>query len=119
MRPPEETVGSPDSQTDNATKAYISEEFSAVYKKYTIWRKTNMMGRQERILAVDGDYIYILPSEQKNFFDNLKTISFHISSVLSCLQSKKSSPTFKISFQKDRETKVYEFDAVNPQEAGI
>ena len=99
--------------------AYFSDEYASVYKKYTVTRKmAMMMGRQERAFAIDGDFVYIMPPENKNLlFDNVKTISFHISNVVACKQIKKSNPIFKLTCNKDRETKTYEFEAATPQEA--
>jgi hypothetical protein len=33
------------------------------------------VGRQDRIFAVDGDYIRIMPPENRNLFDTVKTVS--------------------------------------------
>jgi hypothetical protein len=73
LRPPEEA----DHDTDYEGPAYISEEYTSVYKKYNVMRKMpKIMGRQERVLAIDGDYIYIMPPENKNLFDSVKTVPF-------------------------------------------
>ena len=36
-------------------------DFSQTYKKYTVQRKI-AIGRHERVLAIDGDYIHVSPS---------------------------------------------------------
>lgn len=35
-------------------------DFSQTYKKYTVQRKI-AIGRHERVLAIDGDYIHVSP----------------------------------------------------------
>jgi hypothetical protein len=38
-------------------------------------RRTAMFGgRTERVLAIDGDYLHIMPAENKSFFDSVKTV---------------------------------------------
>lgn len=113
LRPPEET-----DQEEYEQPVYRSDEYTSVYKKFNVTRKmAKMMGRHERVLAIDGDYVYIMPPENKNLFDSVKTTSFHINSVVSCKQMKKSWPSFKMSVQRERDVKIYEFEAASPQEA--
>ncbi|CAG8450719.1 1502_t:CDS:2, partial [Scutellospora calospora] len=51
-----------------------SNEYMSVYKKYTVNRKLPMfVGRHERVLAIDGDYIHIMPSETRTMFESMKT----------------------------------------------
>jgi hypothetical protein len=99
------------------------------------------VGRHERVLAIDGDYIHIMPPENKTFFDNIKTVmnpgstddpspgcssfslclgqsSFHINTVISCKQNKKGSTAIKLLCQRDRDTKAYDLECNTPQEAG-
>jgi hypothetical protein len=114
LRPPEELERDDD---DFETPAYISEEYASIYKKYTVTRKMPMVGRQERGFSIDGDFIYIMPPENRNLFDNVRTISVHISNIVSCKQVKKSSPMFKLVCLKDRDTKTFEFEAATVQEA--
>ncbi|EGO03414.1 hypothetical protein SERLA73DRAFT_174884 [Serpula lacrymans var. lacrymans S7.3] len=95
-------------------------DFTAAYKKYTIYRKMPMLTRQERTLAIDGVYIHIMPStnKAKAVFDSGKTTSFHIKSVVGCQQSTKSSTIFKIVVQRDSRNKRYDFEADTPKLAG-
>ncbi|OLL22449.1 Stress-activated map kinase-interacting protein 1 [Neolecta irregularis DAH-3] len=44
------------------------------YQKWTVWRRGHFMGRHERTLAIDGDYIHIMPPDQKTMFEAPKTI---------------------------------------------
>ncbi|KAJ6263238.1 hypothetical protein Dda_1799 [Drechslerella dactyloides] len=49
---------------------------SAGYQKFTVWRKMPMsfISRHERVLAIDGEYVHIMPSDQnKTLFDSPKT----------------------------------------------
>ncbi|EJD01500.1 SIN1-domain-containing protein [Fomitiporia mediterranea MF3/22] len=85
-----------------------------VYKRYTVFRKVPMLvARMERTLAIDGDYIHIMPSANKarGVFDSGKTVSYHIKSVVNCSQSGKGSATFKIIFRRDGGDKRYDFEA--------
>ena len=45
------------------------------YKKYFVNRKMPMfVGRRESVIAIDGDYIHIMPPEHKGMFDSVKTV---------------------------------------------
>ncbi|KAI3644569.1 hypothetical protein MP228_010733 [Amoeboaphelidium protococcarum] len=116
LRPPEEM----EQDVDYDEPQYIPDEYTSVYKRYNVTRKMPMiMSKIERIMAIDGDYIYFMPPENRNFFDSVKTVSFHIANIVSCKQAKKST-TFKMVIVKDngkQDTKTYEFDAQSPSEA--
>ncbi|KAI0043578.1 hypothetical protein FA95DRAFT_1524028 [Auriscalpium vulgare] len=94
-----------------------AKDFTAAYKKYTVFRKMPMLvGRHERVLAIDGPYVHIMPSSNKAkvVFDNGKTSSYHINSVVSCQQSAKSSSSFRFvvhRVSRDGGNKRYEFEA--------
>ncbi|CAG8570556.1 10827_t:CDS:10, partial [Paraglomus occultum] len=90
-----------------------SNDYTSVYQKYTVNRKTPMfVGRHhERILAIDGDYIHIMPSETRTMFDTMKTSSYHISNILSCKPTKKVSANFKLVINRDTGNKTYDFEA--------
>ncbi|KAH9991561.1 stress-activated map kinase interacting protein 1-domain-containing protein [Russula vinacea] len=91
-----------------------SQDFTAAYKKYTVYRKMPMIvGKHERTLAIDGPYIHIMPTTNKAakaVFDSGKTSSYHIHSVVSC-QSGKSSSALRILVHRDGGNKRYEFEA--------
>ncbi|RIA85683.1 stress-activated map kinase interacting protein 1-domain-containing protein [Glomus cerebriforme] len=95
-----------------------SNEYMSVYKKYTVNRKIPMfVGRHERVLAIDGDYIHIMPSETRTMFESMKTSSYHITSVMSCKANKKSPSSFKLEIFRDSGTKTYDFEAESPKVA--
>jgi hypothetical protein len=77
------------------------------------------VGKRESVLAIDGDYVHIMPPEKTGMFDSVKTTSFHVSQVLSCKQSKKAPSNFKISVIKDRDHdhKTYELEAETAKDA--
>ncbi|KAK0207957.1 stress-activated map kinase interacting protein 1-domain-containing protein [Desarmillaria ectypa] len=93
-------------------------DYTAAYKKYTISRKMPMLvAKQEKTLAIDGVYIHIMPStnKAKAVFDNGKTYSYHIKSIVDCQQSTKSSNIFKLVLTGN---KRYDFEAESPRLAG-
>ncbi|KAF5351261.1 hypothetical protein D9756_008465 [Leucocoprinus leucothites] len=96
-------------------------DYTAAYKKYTIYRKMPMLvARQPRTLAVDGEWVHIMPSSNKakNVFDSGRTSSYHIKTIADCQQSSKSSSTFKIVLTRGGgTTKRYDFEAENPKMA--
>ena len=59
-------------------------------------------------------------NKAKNVFDNGKTASYDIKSIVACQQSSKSSATFKLVVHRgDTErNKRYEFEAESPKLAG-
>ncbi|KAI9762202.1 MAG: hypothetical protein M4579_000525 [Chaenotheca gracillima] len=95
---------------------------SANYKKYTVWRKQPMsfMPTHERILAIDGEYLHIMPGEtgKSTIFDSgAKTTTIHFSSIIGCKSSRKHQSNFRVVVFKERESKRYDFEAQNPAEA--
>lgn len=97
-----------------------SQDFTAAYKKYTVYRKMPMIiGKQERTLAIDGPYIHIMPTANKaakTVFDNGKTSSYHINSFFSCQTGKTPSSAFRFVVRRgDGGHKRYEFEAENPK----
>nr|XP_018265372.1 uncharacterized protein I303_01738 [Kwoniella dejecticola CBS 10117]OBR87530.1 hypothetical protein I303_01738 [Kwoniella dejecticola CBS 10117] len=90
-------------------------DFTQTYKKYTVQRKI-AIGRHERVLAIDGDYIHIMPSESRAFFDSMKTTSFHITLVASCKLTGRAGG-FKINVWREGAQKRYEFEAENQRQA--
>ncbi|KAI5841036.1 stress-activated map kinase interacting protein 1-domain-containing protein [Morchella snyderi] len=87
------------------------------YLKYTVWRKAGMsfMSRHERILAIDGEYVHIMPSLAQ---DSSKTTSIHISTIVGCKTYRKQPSLFKIVvLRPQREMKRYDFEAVSAEQA--
>ncbi|KAI8999440.1 stress-activated map kinase interacting protein 1-domain-containing protein [Gaertneriomyces semiglobifer] len=112
LRPPDEK---PD--TDTQPRFIEPDEYSSMYKQYTVSHKA-FVGRHERLLTIDGDYIHIMAAENKNFFDTMKTSSHHISSVVSCKPIKKQSASFRFLVQGSKgESKSYDFEATSQNEA--
>lgn len=94
--------------------------FSGAYHKYKVWRRQQMslITKHERTLALDGDYVYIVPPEGKmHWHENVKTKSFHISQVVLVKKSKRVAEYFKIYVRRGPEdVKRYYFEAVSAQE---
>lgn len=69
------------------------------YKKYTVWRKQPMrfVGLNERILVIDGEYVYIQPSSGgKATREGGKTTTVHFSNVVGCSVSRRHPSNFKV-----------------------
>ncbi|KAG0305558.1 hypothetical protein BGZ98_003968 [Dissophora globulifera] len=92
-----------------------------VYREYTLNRKRRggYVGHHEQVLAIDGDYIRIMPPSTKSLlFDSGKTASYLKNTIYDCRQSRKAPSHFKlVVIRGDREKKTYEFEASNPQQA--
>ncbi|KAF8156669.1 stress-activated map kinase interacting protein 1-domain-containing protein [Crassisporium funariophilum] len=105
--------------SDTPEQQNSSADYTAAYKKYTIYRKMPMLvARQERTLAIDGVYIHIMPTtnKAKAVFDNGKTSSYHIKSIADCQQSANSS-IFKLILNRGAKNKRYDFEAESPKYA--
>lgn len=95
------------------------------YKRWTVFRRQPMsfLPTQERTLAVDGDYLHLMPSTQtggggkSNFFDTSTTKTIPFSSIVGCKCSRKHPTQFKVLVYRQREQKRYDFEAVNEVEA--
>lgn len=92
-----------------------------VYREYTLNRKRRggYVGHHEQVLAIDGDYIRIMPTSSRNLlFDSGKTASYLKNTIHDCKQSTKAPSHFKLAvIRGDREKKTYEFEAKSPQQA--
>jgi hypothetical protein len=88
-----------------------------VTQKFIVQRKTPMsLGRHERVLSIDGDYIHIMPSDKAKAAG--RTASYHISHVTECKQNKRAPTSFKLVVWKDKDDKRYDFEAENSRQAG-
>ncbi|KAG8886974.1 hypothetical protein FRB99_004336 [Tulasnella sp. 403] len=77
-----------------------------------------LVGRHERALAIDGDYIHIMPAANRGLLDSVKTSSYHIKSVVYCKQSKKTPMTsVKLIVWRDGGNKTYDFEAEDSKKA--
>ncbi|KAJ3781997.1 stress-activated map kinase interacting protein 1-domain-containing protein [Lentinula aff. detonsa] len=93
-------------------------DFTAAYKKYTIYRKLPMLvARQEKTLAIDGQYVHIMPSTNKaaKVFDSGRTMSYHIKTIVDCQQSLKTPNNFKLVYSRAGGDKRYVFEAETPK----
>ncbi|KAI9861792.1 MAG: hypothetical protein M1813_005141 [Trichoglossum hirsutum] len=97
---------------------------SAGYKKYTVWRRnqpTSFFSSHERILAIDGEWIHVMPSEAGGatvFGGSGKTSSIHFSTVIGCKVKHTHPKQFKILVLKsERESKKYDFETLSRSEA--
>ncbi|GAN11225.1 conserved hypothetical protein [Mucor ambiguus] len=107
-----------ESLTAGPSAANANEGLFSQYKKYNVSRKMPMfVSKRVYILAIDGDYIHLMPPEHKGMWDSVKTTSFHASAVRSCKQSKKVPTNFKILILKERDFKTYDLEAENAKEA--
>ncbi|KAI1824926.1 SIN1-domain-containing protein [Xylaria intraflava] len=107
-----------------AQQAMMADEAGSgsnmTYQKYTVWRKQPMrfVGLNERIIAIDGEYVYIKPSSGgKVTREGGKTTTVHFSNVIGCNMSRRHPNNFKLLVFRDSETKRYDFEAKNAQEA--
>ena len=70
---------------------------SSNYKKYTVWRKQAMRLMSERLFAIDGEYIHIMPASGGKMVDvDGKTTTVHFSNVVGCKVSRKHPTNFKV-----------------------
>ncbi|KAE8258696.1 hypothetical protein A4X13_0g1514 [Tilletia indica] len=69
----------------------------SAYKSWKVIRaarSARMFSKPERLLTLDGEWIWIEPSDPRHF--SARPTSFHISSVIACKQSTKGGPLFKL-----------------------
>lgn len=95
-------------------------DFTAAYKKYTIYRKMPMhVTRQERSLTIDDDSIHIMPPTQKTkaVFESAaaKTATYDVRNVSNCQQPNKDSTMFKLEIRIGDKYKRYDLEAETPQ----
>ncbi|CAE6411254.1 unnamed protein product [Rhizoctonia solani] len=96
-----------------------SMDYREAYKKFTVHRKIPMLvGRHERIIAIDGDYVHIMPSNNRAFLDTMKTSSYHIKTVIGCKKTKKAPNSIKLVVLRDGGSKRYDFEAEDEKQAG-
>ncbi len=67
------------------------------YKKYTVWRKQPMRLLSEKLFAIDGEYIHIMPASGGKLADvDGKSTTVHFSNVVGCKVSRKHATNFKV-----------------------
>lgn len=108
------------STSANGGNSNYQDLFSGAYHKYKVWRRQQMslMNKHERALALDGEYIYIVPPEKHlHWHENVRTKSIHISQVVLVRKSKRVPEYFKLFVQREQQDiKRYYFEAVSPEE---
>jgi hypothetical protein len=73
---------------------------STNYKKYTVWRKQPMRLLSEKLFAIDGEYVHIMPASGGKLADgDGKSTTVHFSNVVGCKVSRKHPTNFKVSTQ--------------------
>ena len=102
----------------------LSTFSSANSKRYVISRKQPMSfnSSSSRILAIENDYIHVMPCENtggtKALFDSTpKTVTAHFSSIVGSQVSRRHPRNFRVMIYRERETKRYDFEAANENEA--
>ncbi|CAN8096617.1 unnamed protein product [Discula destructiva] len=106
-----------------AKEALAQEELSrnGNYKRFTVWRKQTMRfaGLNERLFIIDGEYIHIAPSSNGKVVtdSSSKTTTVHFSNVIGCKLSRRHPSHFKFVIYRENESKRYEFEAKNSEEA--
>ncbi|KAI8799398.1 stress-activated map kinase interacting protein 1-domain-containing protein [Cladochytrium replicatum] len=113
LRPPDEVK---EETVVEQPRFISSDEYSNMYKQYTVTHRA-FVGRQQRQLTIDADYIYLMAPESRLFSEMLKMSSFHISMVQSCRQTKKQSTHFKLVVLKNGDSRSYELEASTAEEA--
>jgi hypothetical protein len=69
------------------------------YKKYTVFRKQPMRLLSEKLFAIDGEYIHIMPASGGKLADaDGKSTTVHFSNVVGCKVSRKHLSHFKVGF---------------------
>ncbi|AET40081.1 Avo1p Ecym_5322 [Eremothecium cymbalariae DBVPG len=116
------SLGNNNAQSSNLLPAGSSYKdlFTGAYYKYKVWRRqqVSFINKHERTLAIDGDYIYIIPPEDGYHWNQEagKTKSFHISQVKLAKKSKRVHEYFKIFVSKPNSEKRYYFEAISSEE---
>ncbi|KAK3899818.1 stress-activated map kinase interacting protein 1-domain-containing protein [Staphylotrichum tortipilum] len=88
------------------------------YKKYTVWRKQPMRLLSEKLFAIDGEYIHIMPASGGKMTDvDGKSTTVHFSNVVGCKVPRKHPTNFKLIVYKSTESKRYDFVTSSPEYA--
>ncbi|KAL1835606.1 hypothetical protein VTJ49DRAFT_6343 [Mycothermus thermophilus] len=91
---------------------------STNYKKYTVWRKQPMRLLSEKLFAIDGEYVHIMPASGGKLADgDGKSTTVHFSNVVGCKVSRKHPTNFKLVVFKSTESKRYDFVTSSAEDA--
>ncbi|KAI0224379.1 Component of a membrane-bound complex containing the Tor2p kinase [Massospora cicadina] len=103
-----------------------------IYRHYTVYRRMPMfVNNQERVLAIDGYYVHILPpavrggsgggggfgNHSVGAYASTKSSSYHIESMELCRQGRKIKRRFKLVFSRSHDSKTYDFEATTQEES--
>lgn len=82
------------------------------FYKYPVIRRQqmNFLGRSERELIIDGEYIHLMPLADWSVLDQPKTTTFHIRQVLRVKQSSKVATNLSIIIMKPNGPKRYDLE---------
>ncbi|KAK4190068.1 stress-activated map kinase interacting protein 1-domain-containing protein [Podospora australis] len=87
-------------------------------RKYTVWRKQPMRLLSEKLFAIDGEHVHIMPASGIKGGDlDSKMTSIHFSNVVGCKVSRKHPNNFKLVVYKSTESKRYDFVTSSPEYA--
>jgi len=83
------------------------------FYKYPVVRRQqmNFLGRSERELVIDGEYIHIMPPTDWSLLDQPKTTTFHIRQVVRVKQSRKVRTNVSIVVMKPSGPKRYDLES--------
>ncbi|KAF4313518.1 Stress-activated map kinase interacting 1 [Botryosphaeria dothidea] len=95
------------------------------YKRYIVTRKQPMSftSSSTRVLALDGEYMHIMPAETtianaaNKATGTGKTTTVHFTSVVGSKVSSKHPKTFRVVVFRERESKRYDFESQSREEA--
>ncbi|ODQ81721.1 hypothetical protein BABINDRAFT_165247 [Babjeviella inositovora NRRL Y-12698] len=93
------------------------------FHKWSVLRRQPIAfnNRLEKTLVVDGDYIYLVPNDDKktwydpNMGKPVKTSTIHLSRLLGIKKSKKYQAGFKLVVQKSDRVKTYYLEAYDEE----
>jgi hypothetical protein len=110
-----------------AESSALALTYTNYYRRFAVTRKQPMSfaSSTSRILALDNEYIHIMPGETTKgnarpggfAVEGGKTTTVHFSSVVGSKVSKKHPKMFRLLVFKERETKRYDFVAQTADEA--
>lgn len=116
------------------TGPYTPSGLPFIYRHYTVFRRMPMfVNKQERVLAIDGYYLHVLPPAGRGgpggiggsgfgggslgAYASTKTSSYHISALELCRQGRKVRRRLKLVFSRSHDSKTYDFEAASQDEA--
>ncbi|KAI8616046.1 stress-activated map kinase interacting protein 1-domain-containing protein [Chytriomyces sp. MP71] len=94
LRPPGEST--PTAAGD--VHEFSREEIEFVYRQYSVTQR-QLMGRNERLLTLDGEYVHVMSVGEVRGNVNA-TASFHVSALVSCLLLRRQGRQFRLTVAK-------------------